>query len=510
MRTWALVALVLAVAPARAQTEGAGDDSAARFDRMSEQEKAQLRERLRQFKALPLDEQARMQANVARWRALPPEEKARVRQNLEAFQRLSPDERQRLLAQWREFQKLTAGSATGAAPADARVPPGQSGAAPADDGEPPRLEGDDARAARADAAAAPRDAGEAGQVTGLLAVLVLLSTDAGSFGTPDGGVRSPPPASRSAEDEEVIENLDLLEHLAESQELEMMLELEAKQGSRTADHRRPPGPPMVRTSPGRAAPPRALGRKGPRPPDPRKRVAMARMPGGRRHEDAGGRLHLVPDRRGRQASPPPPEHSEQHAPLATHRHLRRGRVAPGRPPDPSANRRTPTSPGGSVYPSGRRPRSAGEGRPGKGVMRPRLAPSRRARHRLRRGMARCYRVRGRDASAARAQDVAIPPSVLLPNYDRVQPGTDRGPGGGGVHRASKECPGGGLQPRRDLALRPNEPQRKHAGLLAHGAGGHGFEHASPVSNFASMPSFLGWSSAATFSAGRRCASGSRW
>ena len=66
-------------------------------------------------------------------------------------------------------------------------------------------------------------------MTGLLAVLVLLSTDAG-FGTPDGGVQSPPPASRSAEDEEVIENLELLEHLAESQELEMMLELEAKRG----------------------------------------------------------------------------------------------------------------------------------------------------------------------------------------------------------------------------------------------------------------------------------------
>jgi hypothetical protein len=67
-------------------------------------------------------------------------------------------------------------------------------------------------------------------VTGLLALLVILSTDAGNFATPDGGVRSPPPASRSAEDEEIIQNLDLLEHLAESQELEMMLELEARKG----------------------------------------------------------------------------------------------------------------------------------------------------------------------------------------------------------------------------------------------------------------------------------------
>ena len=85
MRIWALTALLLCAVPARAQTDDS-DDAAARFDRMSEQEKAQLRERLRQFKALPLDEQARIQANIARWRALPPEEKARVRQNLGAFQ----------------------------------------------------------------------------------------------------------------------------------------------------------------------------------------------------------------------------------------------------------------------------------------------------------------------------------------------------------------------------------------------------------------------------------------
>ncbi|HET9035018.1 MAG TPA: hypothetical protein VFN45_02395 [Myxococcaceae bacterium] len=65
-------------------------------------------------------------------------------------------------------------------------------------------------------------------MTGLLAILVLLSTDAGRLETPDGGVRAPPPASRSAEDEEVIQNLDLLEHLAEGQALEMMLELEVQ------------------------------------------------------------------------------------------------------------------------------------------------------------------------------------------------------------------------------------------------------------------------------------------
>jgi hypothetical protein len=63
-------------------------------------------------------------------------------------------------------------------------------------------------------------------VTALLAVLLLLSVDAGPPGTPDGGVRAVAPP-RSPEDEEVIRNLDLLEHLAESQALEMLLEIDA-------------------------------------------------------------------------------------------------------------------------------------------------------------------------------------------------------------------------------------------------------------------------------------------
>jgi hypothetical protein len=61
-------------------------------------------------------------------------------------------------------------------------------------------------------------------VTGLLAVLLLLSTDAGLPGAPDGGVGAAA-ATRSAEDEEVIRNLELLERLADSEALQMMIEL---------------------------------------------------------------------------------------------------------------------------------------------------------------------------------------------------------------------------------------------------------------------------------------------
>ena len=63
-------------------------------------------------------------------------------------------------------------------------------------------------------------------MTALVAVLLLLAGDAGTAEASDAGVRSSPP-SRSAEDEEVIRNLDLLERLADSEVLEMALELEA-------------------------------------------------------------------------------------------------------------------------------------------------------------------------------------------------------------------------------------------------------------------------------------------
>ncbi len=63
-------------------------------------------------------------------------------------------------------------------------------------------------------------------MTALVVVLLLLAGDAGTPGVPDAGVRPSPP-SRSAEDEEVIRNLDLLEQLADSEVLEMVLELGA-------------------------------------------------------------------------------------------------------------------------------------------------------------------------------------------------------------------------------------------------------------------------------------------
>jgi hypothetical protein len=63
-------------------------------------------------------------------------------------------------------------------------------------------------------------------VTGLTLLLLFLSPSPQNAGAADAG--TPPAASsRSAEDEEVIRNLELLEHLAETQSLDLLLELEA-------------------------------------------------------------------------------------------------------------------------------------------------------------------------------------------------------------------------------------------------------------------------------------------
>lgn len=66
-------------------------------------------------------------------------------------------------------------------------------------------------------------------MTALVVGLLLLAGDAGAPGAPDAGVLRPSPSSRSAEDEEIIRNLDLLEHLGDSEVLEMVLELGASQ-----------------------------------------------------------------------------------------------------------------------------------------------------------------------------------------------------------------------------------------------------------------------------------------
>ena len=125
-------------------------------------------------------------------------------------------------------------------------------------------------------------------------------------------------------------------------------------------------------------------------------------------------------------------------------------------------------------------------------MRPRVGPSRRARHRLRRSLARWLMVSVvGTTSAARAQDVAIPPSVLLPNYDRVQPGLIEALEAGAFVARARNAPAVAYNPAGISLSERTSLNASTQGYWLTVLGGSGFEHASPVSNFASMPSFLG-------------------
>src|SRR5262249_58421231 len=119
------------------------------------------------------------------------------------------------------------GTAPAPPPADEGVPGRQPRAAGPDDGEPPAVALAHQGAAGDVAAAAPGPTREAQAVRGLPLVLLLLATGSPE---PQGSDAGTAPAAyappRSEEDQEVIQNLELLESLAENQVLDLLLELE--------------------------------------------------------------------------------------------------------------------------------------------------------------------------------------------------------------------------------------------------------------------------------------------
>src|SRR5215475_14383151 len=94
-------------------------------------------------------------------------------------------------------------------------------------------------------------------------------------------------------------------------------------------------------------------------------------------------------------------------------------------------------------------------------------------------------------TTARAQDFVFPPSLLLPNYDRVHPGLDEALEAGAFVARARNAPAVAYNPAgislTDRTILNASTQGYQLTVL----GGSGFEHASPVSSFESMPSFLG-------------------
>ena len=125
-------------------------------------------------------------------------------------------------------------------------------------------------------------------------------------------------------------------------------------------------------------------------------------------------------------------------------------------------------------------------------MRSRLAPSASGGSRLRRGMVRaCSVALLLGALTARAQVVRIPPSLLLPNYDRVHPGLIEALEAGAVIARARNAPAVAYNPAGIAVTDRSVLNASAQGYQLTALGGTGFEQASPVSSFESIPSFLG-------------------
>src|ERR1051325_5515543 len=108
-----LLVLLLVISTARAQSGPRGQQLAQsdqerleRWQRMSPEQKQELRERFERWKNMPPAERSELQRKFDEWRRLSPEEKATARQNFERWQKLPPEQRQRLQERWRDWRNL--------------------------------------------------------------------------------------------------------------------------------------------------------------------------------------------------------------------------------------------------------------------------------------------------------------------------------------------------------------------------------------------------------------------
>jgi hypothetical protein len=95
------------------------------------------------------------------------------------------------------------------------------------------------------------------------------------------------------------------------------------------------------------------------------------------------------------------------------------------------------------------------------------------------------------AVTARAQDLPVPPSLLLPNYDRVHPGLIEALEAGAFIARARNAPAVAYNPAGIAATDRSVLNASAQGYQLTALGGTGFEHASPVSSFEGIPAFLG-------------------
>ncbi len=111
-RKLALIILLLSfcwlpVSSAGGQQKFDEEKAFERWQRMSPQQRQELRNRHERWKTLSPEEREKLQEKLDTWRRLPPEERGAIRKNYERWQQLPPERQQRLRQRWDRWQSFS-------------------------------------------------------------------------------------------------------------------------------------------------------------------------------------------------------------------------------------------------------------------------------------------------------------------------------------------------------------------------------------------------------------------
>ena len=95
------------------------------------------------------------------------------------------------------------------------------------------------------------------------------------------------------------------------------------------------------------------------------------------------------------------------------------------------------------------------------------------------------------ARAQTKEDFLIPPTMLLPNYDRVYPGLTESLEGGAYIARAHNAPALFYNPAGIATVQRTVLNASAQGYEATVVGGSGFTHTNPVSSFTTIPTFVG-------------------